>query len=785
METGVCCYASGCSSVASAARSTLRLTSSKPAVSGEEPQAVRRGDHRSAGAPPVQPTAKGTAAPFSAERFHSAGPLQWLECLKSLAAAAKKMKGKMADAPVSVSPSVFGGFGWGHGDLPPSLLLWRGEQRLQQLSAGQLVLAATALQQLDLRQCLPSLRGGENGATSDVALLILQLLHKHVRRDLRCLSLRQIGAAAHTLSLWRFTHEDAAAAASSGLQQQHSFTPAELRRSTFRLFLHSASEQLENLSKQQQKQQGQALQPTGCLGLALPLLHACTRLQLTELRESYLVLLRLPILQQQVESSSSLLQLALLLHCSTRLLLHDAPLYRQLLLRLADWDAFWLLLQQERQPAAAQVAFGQLALCCVAFAPWQMDALEVQQQQQQHTEQHCLSTTASGSNAVSRSSAVTGSSGSCTSSCSRLSELQDDVLLNVLRASASVLQWPTAARVGGAAAAATSTRCLGLPSAFLLRQLQIAALALGVERSRLARALGQSVCAEGNPTFPMSFSAREGVFSEQRYGGEQASSPGKEGFEGGPLQDVKDLVALLQRWPLEKGGSSRLCRSSSSEQHASVAAAARALGVSVQQEAPVGPYEADLLLKDRHCIVEIDGPLHFMRPPPQHTRTFRNGGSSSSGGAADDFAALPRDPYSSRKGTGTKAHESSTSRTGLWGSLSSGEGAPPENSPLVYDVRTALKHRLLRSCGWQVLHIAWNDWPVDCYAQQRALAEALKHVERQAPQKAEVGVKWEGCGASLLVYRPQSLRRFLHQAQGVGLVETEAPEEEHCECSLV
>ncbi|OEH80086.1 hypothetical protein cyc_04904 [Cyclospora cayetanensis] len=643
METGVCCYASGCSSVASAARSTLRLTSSKPAVSGEEPQAVRRGDHRSAGAPPVQPTAKGTAAPFSAERFHSAGPLQWLECLKSLAAAAKKMKGKMADAPVSVSPSVFGGFGWGHGDLPPSLLLWRGEQRLQQLSAGQLVLAATALQQLDLRQCLPSLRGGEN----------------------------------------------------------------ELRRSTFRLFLHSASEQLENLSKQQQKQQGQALQPTGCLGLALPLLHACTRLQLTELRESYLVLLRLPILQQQVESSSSLLQLALLLHCSTRLLLHDAPLYRQLLLRLADWDAFWLLLQQERQPAAAQVAF------------------------------------------------------------------------------ASVLQWPTAARVGGAAAAATSTRCLGLPSAFLLRQLQIAALALGVERSRLARALGQSVCAEGNPTFPMSFSAREGVFSEQRYGGEQASSPGKEGFEGGPLQDVKDLVALLQRWPLEKGGSSRLCRSSSSEQHASVAAAARALGVSVQQEAPVGPYEADLLLKDRHCIVEIDGPLHFMRPPPQHTRTFRNGGSSSSGGAADDFAALPRDPYSSRKGTGTKAHESSTSRTGLWGSLSSGEGAPPENSPLVYDVRTALKHRLLRSCGWQVLHIAWNDWPVDCYAQQRALAEALKHVERQAPQKAEVGVKWEGCGASLLVYRPQSLRRFLHQAQGVGLVETEAPEEEHCECSLV
>ena len=680
-----------------------------------------------------------TCAGFSAERFHSEGPLQWLQCLENLAAATAKGATKAAtraashEGELGVDSSsgpnaLYGGFGGGLGSLPPSFLLWRSEQRLQRLHAGQLVRAAAALQQLGLREC-PSPVGTQKDST-DVAFLLLQELNIRLKCGLRCLSLREIAIAAKTLSSWRFAGEDPAAVQQQYREQQqrqqgiYVADPLKLRLSTFRLLLASSAAQLRCMFKQQQHRQPRVG------SFVLTLLHACARLQLTELRESYLLLL--PLLQWQIENTRSLLQLALLLHCCTRLLLPDAPAYRQALQRLRDWHDFELLLQEERQPAAAQVALGQLALCCVSFAPWQMKALELQQQQQQQ-QQPLLEEHQEGPQRV-----LSGCSNGV--SILSISALQEAVLLNVFRAAASSILWPCDGGLAGDPAAANNQRHLGRPSAFLVRQLQIAALAFRHEHpSLLARV-------------------------EAPFGGAEEASKGH-------LRDVRQLLSLLETPPADAARRPRGGRSSS-EQHANVAAALHALGVTAEKEGRVGPYEADLLLPDMRCVVEVDGPLHFVRPPP----------FSSSKQPRHPSAAAPASPEFGRASSSSSSSptwEGSLSYAGLWGPPQQGGGPF-----LVYDVKSALKHRLLKASGWGVLHIAWNDWPRDTHSQHRAIAQMLRHAkeQQQAQQIPEVGMRWGGCdNNSLLFYEPQFPGI---QRDRAGIQQQEAHEEQPCHCSL-
>lgn len=44
----------------------------------------------------------------------------------------------------------------------------------------------------------------------------------------------------------------------------------------------------------------------------------------------------------------------------------------------------------------------------------------------------------------------------------------------------------------------------------------------------------------------------------------------------------------------------------------------------------------------------------------------------------------------------------------------------------VYDLKSSLKHRLLTKQGWEVHHIAWNDWPVQRHSRLNYLARLLR-----------------------------------------------------------
>lgn len=57
-----------------------------------------------------------------------------------------------------------------------------------------------------------------------------------------------------------------------------------------------------------------------------------------------------------------------------------------------------------------------------------------------------------------------------------------------------------------------------------------------------------------------------------------------------------------------------------------------------------------------------------------------------------------------------------------------------------YDMKTSLKHRLLTKQGWDVHHIAWNDWPEHHHNRLTYVARLL----RSSPP-----------GQDLLEYSPQ------------------------------
>eukprot|EP00913_Durusdinium_trenchii_P030822 g28867.t1 len=58
-----------------------------------------------------------------------------------------------------------------------------------------------------------------------------------------------------------------------------------------------------------------------------------------------------------------------------------------------------------------------------------------------------------------------------------------------------------------------------------------------------------------------------------------------------------------------------------------------------------------------------------------------------------------------------------------------------------YDMKTSLKHRLLTKQGWDVHHIAWNDWPVQHHSRLNYVARLLRTPPPQQ-REAEVLTSW-------------------------------------------
>lgn len=698
------------------------------------------------------PHHRGNSSSFSAANFFKCSANQWLALVESLAKSVNKRRCVSDEEPTadsgSLSQSGVGGLpGW---ELPTPLLLWRVRRHLLQLDTRSMVRGCIALQRLNLREG-PS----HAGVQKDLAMEFLLLLDRRLSRNPRALSLGLAAAAGNTLSEWRFAGEDCRAALYQ--QQLHAdrkntkaVDPIALRTQVFRRLLASTFALLQE-SRAQRRVLNSAIQ-------ALSLLRACAKLQITELRYCYLLILQQ--IEAAVSKTPSLLQLALLLHCCTRLLLVDTPVYRLVLERLANSDTFHKLLQSENQVKAAQVALGQLALACVAFSPDQLTALD---------SEYPLNEDVSGVRAK-----LPLPDGSLS-----LPTLHDRVLLNVLYSSALCLAIPGHAKSPRLSRCPSSTHSLGHPSAFLWKQLQIAILAICCERTELRNALSLPTVIEAakNRSAIQAFSSSVGLavsdnltsFKNSAEVDSDLLAVKPQSYMAADKQALRQLLLRLLEstrdvFPGCMSSDKTLRASSSgmlqrprqgSELHHQVVESFKTLGLQVREEVPLGPYDADVVLHQQMllnhpCIIEIDGPLHFVRPPlKRHLQTDLSAVGAAAEGAlqrslrsetllpnAFDSAgdavpvALKKLPRDNRIfcDPGKRSALDTTCEPfikcgwsqGLW------SGYTSKDKCLIYDVKSALKHRLLCSTGWRVLHISWNDWPQNSHNRVRAIGELLR-----------------------------------------------------------
>ncbi|PFH38600.1 RAP domain-containing protein [Besnoitia besnoiti] len=362
---------------------------------------------------------------------------------------------------------------------------------------------------------------------------------------------------------------------------------------------------------------------------------------------------------------------------------------------------------------------------------------------------------------------------------------------------------------------ATAARCLGEPSAFLGRQLQTVALAVAFEfpllvarlqrRARESREESQETHRAEAPADGGSLSLRadradgpgaEGanVPAQACAGGDRlplffASSPppglaprassssAATGYAArrafGADADREAAAAILQmlRQFAQSAGAAQgdapAVQKESSLQHSRVSAALRALGVTHQVEAAYGPYLLDLALTDARICIEVDGPLHFTDGLRAHRAVAAASSDSPVAAAAEETRArgggaaleTPEEARSAGAAGLADATADAANARRLRADDETGGGVMGEDahrSPrvreLLYDSKSRLKHRILTRAGWQVLHIAWFDWPRRTHNQQEALRQLFRAAaERKAWRHCKKGENTRGDESTLRV----------------------------------